>query len=337
MKRKSPQPPIVLVAGSSNTDLVLSCARLPRPGETLLGGEFRRFQGGKGANQAVAAARAGASVAFAGARGDDEFGTASADALRAEGIDTRFFVVKKDVSSGVALILLGGRSRENMIGVARSANDALAPADLRKAAGLFRKAGVVVCQLETPLETVHEAARMAHAAGVPFLLNPAPARALPAALLKLVHTLTPNEHEAALLTGKSRPEEAGKALVKKGCAQVVITLGARGALLVRPGESRLFPAPKVKPVDTVGAGDCFSGWLAAGLAQKLSVELALQRAMTAAAFSVTRPGAQSSMPRPGDLRLPKIGSEKVGSPRRGFPAIGQGGVANAAGIRNLAD
>jgi len=294
----------VLVVGSSNTDLVLACTRLPKPGETLLGGDFQRFQGGKGANQAVAAARAGAAVTFVGARGDDDFGSAACAAMQKEGIETASFLVKKGLSSGVALILLGGKSRENMIGVARSANDALDPSDIRKADKLFKNADIVVCQLETPLETVREAAEKAQALNIPFLLNPAPARPLPAALLKLVHTLTPNEHEAALLTGKNDPEEAGRALLKKGCQQVVITLGAKGALLVRAGETRRFVAPKVKPVDTVGAGDCFTGWLAAGIASGLSTETALQRAILAAAFSVTRAGAQASMPRLRDLALP---------------------------------
>jgi ribokinase len=302
MKAKFPRPAPVLVVGSSNTDLVLSCTRLPRPGETLLGGEFQSFRGGKGANQAVAAARAGGAVTFIGARGDDDFGAAAEAALRAEGIDTGAFLRKKGLSSGVALILVGGKSRENMIGVARSANDALTPADLRKAAKRFRQAAVVVCQLETPLPTVQEAARLARAGGIPFLLNPAPARPLPAALLRQVHTLIPNEHEAALLAGKDDPRQAGEALLKKGCAQVVVTLGARGALLVRPGECRRFPAPRVKPVDTVGAGDCFTGWLAAGLAENLPVEQAIERAIAAAAYSVTRPGAQSAMPRLRDLR-----------------------------------
>jgi len=294
----------VLVVGSSNTDLVLACTRLPKPGETLLGGDFQRFQGGKGANQAVAAARAGAAVTFVGARGDDDFGSAACAAMQKEGIETASFLVKQGLSSGVALILLGGKSRENMIGVARSANDALDPSDIRKADKLFKNADIVVCQLETPLETVREAAEKAQALNIPFLLNPAPARPLPAALLKLVHTLTPNEHEAALLTGKNDPEEAGRALLKKGCQQVVITLGAKGALLVRAGETRRFVAPKVKPVDTVGAGDCFTGWLAAGIASGLSTETALQRAILAAAFSVTRAGAQASMPRLRDLALP---------------------------------
>ena len=288
--------PRVVVVGSSNTDLVLACPHLPRPGETLLGGEFHRFQGGKGANQAVAAARAGAQVTFIGARGQDDFGRAAADSLRREKIDVRRFFECTDAPSGVALILLGGKSRENMIGVARSANDLLTPGHLKIARREIALAGVVVAQLETPLNTVLAAAEMALAAGVPFLLNPAPARPLPKKLLKLVHTLTPNEHEAALLTGESDRVKAGARLLKSGCKQVVITLGAKGALLVRAGETRHFPAPKVKPVDTVGAGDCFTGWLAAGMAEGLATSDAIERALRAASLSVTRPGAQDSMP-----------------------------------------
>lgn len=289
--------PRVLLLGSSNTDLVVSCDRLPSPGETLLGGEFRRFQGGKGANQAVAAARAGAQVVFVGARGGDDFGIAAAAALKRENIDLRYFSVRRDAASGVALILLGGRSRENIIAVARSANDAITPGDVRKAKPEFARSHVVVSQLEVPLAAVREAARLARAAGVPFLLNPAPARKLPRELLKQVHTLTPNEHEAALLTGETDPAAAGRALVKNGCCQVVITLGARGALLVNADGAMRFPAPKVRPVDTVGAGDCFTGWLAVGMAEGLPVQEAITRALKAASLSVTREGAQPSMPR----------------------------------------
>jgi ribokinase len=288
--------PRVVIVGSSNTDLILSCPRLPRPGETLLGGEFQRFHGGKGANQAVAAARAGARVTFIGARGDDDFGRAAAEALKREGIDIRHFRARKKVPSGIALILLGGDKKENMIAVARSANDALSPRDLAAAGPAFRRARVIVAQLEVPLETVLQAARLARRSRVPFLLNPAPARRLPAALLRWVHTLVPNEHEAALLTGEKRPERAGARLLRSGCGQVVITLGDQGALLVRPQGSRHFAAPKVKPRDTVGAGDCFTGWLATGMAEGLSIEKAIQRALRAASLSVTRPGAQSGMP-----------------------------------------
>ncbi len=291
-----PAPPRIVVVGSSNTDLVLAGSRLPKPGETLLGGEFQRFHGGKGANQAVAAARAGAHVTFIGARGEDDFGQAAAEALQREGIDTHYFRVRKKIPSGVALILLGREKGENMIVVARSANDTLSARDLASAGPMFRQAGVIVAQLEVPLATVLRAARLAHKARVPFLLNPAPARKLPATLLRLVHTLVPNEHEAALLTGEKRPERAGARLLQAGCAQIVITLGARGALLVRREGSQHFPAPKVKPRDTVGAGDCFTGWLATGMAEGLPIERTIQRALRAASLSVTRPGAQSGMP-----------------------------------------
>jgi ribokinase len=167
-------PAKVLVIGSSNTDLVLSCGRLPRPGETLLGGSFERFAGGKGANQAVAAARAGAPVIFIGARGGDDFGEAAHAALRKEKIDVRFFSAKKNLPSGVALILLGGKTRENMIAVARSANDAVTPADIRKASPAFASAGAVVCQLEIPLPAILEAARLAEKHRIPFCSTPRP-------------------------------------------------------------------------------------------------------------------------------------------------------------------
>lgn len=292
----SAMPPSVLVIGSSNADLVLSCDRLPKPGQTLLGGNFQRFQGGKGANQAVAAARAGAAVTFVGRRGEDDFGASASATLQREGIDVRHFLPTKKISSGVALILLGGKNRENMIAVARSANDLLSPADIARAGKKFAAAGAVICQLETPLPSVREAARLAAQHQIPFILNPAPARTLPAALLKLVHTLTPNEHEAFLLTGKNDPEEAGRALLKKGCRQVVLTLGAKGALLANREMIRRFPAPRVKPVDTVGAGDCFTGWLSVGIAERLPIDLAIQRALWAASLSVTRRGAQPGLP-----------------------------------------
>ena len=288
--------PKITVIGSSNTDLVLGCSRLPKPGETLAGGRLQRFQGGKGANQAVAASRAGAAVTFVGAHGGDDFGKAASAALRKEKINLRHFFRKPGIPSGVALILLGGAGRENMIVVAESANDSLRATDIRSAEAAFRQAGAVVCQLEIPLSAVGEAARLAHRNEVPFILNPAPAKALPAALLNLVHTLTPNESEAFLLTGKRNPLDAGQALLRKGCRQVVITLGPEGALLVDAGGSRHFPAPRVKPVDTVGAGDCFTGWLAVGIAEKLPVATSIQRALQAASLSVTRHGAQPGMP-----------------------------------------
>jgi ribokinase len=289
--------PRILLVGSSNTDLVIVCERLPVPGETLLGGRFQRSAGGKGANQAVAAARAGARVVFVGARGEDDFGAAAAAGLRRENIDIRYFKAHKDISSGIALILLGGKSRENLIAVARSANDLLSPETVRAVRPEFSRSDVIVAQLEIPLTAVKEAAMLASEERKPFLLNPAPARALPKSLFRLVHTLTPNEHEAAILTGEQSPERAGKKLLKAGCRHVVITLGAQGAMLVDGSGIHHFPAPKVKPVDTVGAGDCFTGWLASGIAEGLTMEQAVERAVRAAGISITRPGAQDAMPR----------------------------------------
>ena len=198
----------------------------------------------------VAAARAGAKVTFVGAHGRDDFGRAAKAGLKREGIDVRFFR-EVDAPSGVALILVGGKTRENLIAVARSANEHVSLTGVR-----FADYDAVVCQLEIPLAVVHAAARKARAAGIPFILNPAPARKLPAALLRLVHTLVPNEHE-----------------MMPGAQNTVITLGARGA---RVGRVRI-PAPKVKPVDTVGAGDCFTAWLAVGIAEGLSLEAAARR------------------------------------------------------------
>jgi ribokinase len=288
--------PRVAIIGSSNTDFVLVCDRLPQPGETLLGGEFQRHAGGKGANQAVAAARAGAKVTFIGARGDDEIGKSAAAALRREGIDLRHFTVRPGVPSGVALILLGGRSRENIIAVARSANDTLSLDDIQAAAASIEGAQAVVAQLETPLAATVAAAQLAARASIPFVLNPAPARTLPRSLLRLVHTLTPNEHEATLLTGEREPEAAALRLVALGCRQVIVTLGARGALLCHENGCAHFRAPKVKAIDTVGAGDCFTGWLALGVAAGYAVEDSIRRALAAASLSVTRPGAQAGMP-----------------------------------------
>lgn len=268
-KNAPPTRPRLLVIGSSNTDLVIQCDRLPNPGETQLGGEFARYAGGKGANQAVAAARAGARVTFVGAHGDDDFGRAAKAGLRREGIDVHYFR-ETTAPSGVALILVGGKSRENLIAVARSANEQVTLRGVN-----FSRYDAVVCQLEIPLPVVHEAARKAHSAGIPFILNPAPARQLPSSLLRLVHTLVPNEHE-----------------IQPGAQHTVITLGARGAQV---GKLRI-PAPRVKPVDTVGAGDCFTAWLAVGIAEGLSLEDAARRAVKAASIAVTRPGAQPGMP-----------------------------------------
>ena len=294
----------MVVVGSSNTDLVLACRELPRPGETVLGGEFARFAGGKGANQAVAAARAGAKVSFIGAHGEDDFGREAKRGLKIEKIDVRHFKSKPEYTSGVALIFLGGKSRENVIGVARSANDAVSEGDVRAAGVLFQRAKVVVAQLEIPLSTVEAAAEMALKNDAIFLLNPAPERKLPKSLLAKVGVLVPNQSEAEMLTGKSSSSEAARVLLSRGVAHVAITLGAAGVLLLDENGERIIKAPRVKPLDTTGAGDCFCGWLAAGLAENLGFDEAAKRAVRAASVAVTRKGAQAGMPQ----RLEIIGN-----------------------------
>jgi len=261
-----------------------------------LGGDFARYAGGKGANQAVAAARAGAKVAFVGLHGDDDFGRAARAGLRAEGIDVRHFRRCAEVPSGIALILFGGRSRENLIAVARSANDRLSATDVEEAASVFARSDAVLCQLEVPMAAVDAASKMAAHHGIPFILNPAPAGNLPARLLRRVHTLTPNETEAAELTGSNDPAKAARLLRARGCRQVLVTMGAGGAWVSSPDYEGQVRAPRVRPVDTVGAGDCFSAWLAVGIAEGLSIQHAVERATRAASLAVTRPGAQAAMP-----------------------------------------
>jgi ribokinase len=239
---------------------------LPRPGETVIGGEFQVHPGGKGANQAVAAARAGARVTFVTRIGSDPFGDAAMRRFRAEGIDTQFVTRSRAQPSGVALILVDRRG-ENLISVASGANGELSPRQVRAAADAIRSAHAVVAQLEVPLPAVAEAARLASGYGVPMLLNPAPARALPALLLAQLSFLTPNQGELAMLTGHTIrqpadiPHAAGQ-LLARGVLHVIVTRGAKGVCWCSRGRVRWFKAPKVRAVDTVGAGDCFSGALA---------------------------------------------------------------------------
>jgi ribokinase len=289
--------PRIVVVGSSNTDLVVSVERLPNPGETLLGGGFNQYAGGKGANQAVAAARAGARVAFVGRCGADDLGAKTCMGLHREGINLSYFMEDESRSSGVALIMIGGRERENLIVVAQSANDGVGRSDVMASSDTIRLAGAVVAQLEVPLEAVETAAELARETGIPFILNPAPARELPAGLMSKVDVLVPNRHEVSLLAGKDDIDEAAEELLKRGCREVVVTLGSEGVQIYNANGRIDVPAVKVTPVDTVGAGDCFTGWLAVGLAEGLSVEDSVKRAVKAAAISVTRIGAQPSMPK----------------------------------------
>jgi len=297
--------PSILVVGSSNTDMIIKVQRIPQPGETILGGEFALAAGGKGANQAVGAARAGGAVTFIARLGRDMFGDQALAGFVADGINVKHVVRDPAAPSGVALIFVA-RNGENSIAVASGANARLAPADLQRAQAAFRRAAVVVLQLETPLPTVTAAVKLAARAGARVILNPAPARPLPASLLRHVYLLTPNESEAQLLTGMAVHSEAAAAraadaLLARGVQNVILTLGARGAFVAGPQARGRVPGFKVRPVDTTGAGDVFNGALAVALAEGKPLLEAARFANAAAALSVTRLGAQTSVPTRGEI------------------------------------
>ena len=288
--------PDILVIGSSNTDMVVFCDRLPNPGETILGGQFQMFGGGKGANQAVAAARAGGKVSFLGAYGADTFGVAARDRLLKEGINVDYFQCVRDAPSGVALILVDGVTRENLIAVAKSANDAVDSAMVSDARAAFESASIVISQLEIRDGAIEAAARICHDLGKPLLLNPAPSRLLPKRIYESLHVIVVNEHEARDVTGKSDLKESVACLHKMGCKNVVVTLGSQGVMFSEGATLEFIEAQKVRAVDTTGAGDCFVGWLGVGIAEGFSLRVATERACKAASLKVTREGAQSGMP-----------------------------------------
>jgi ribokinase len=290
----------ILVVGSSNTDMVVNVPRLPRPGETILGGKFATAAGGKGANQAVGAARAGGDVTFVARVGDDAFGDQAVAGFARDNIRTDFVIRDRRFPSGVALIVVASAG-QNSIAVAPGANGRLSPADVKRAGRAFRAARVLLTQLETPLDTVVAAAALAARHRLPLILNPAPARPLPDALLRLVSILTPNESEAELLTGIKVTNDAAAAraadrLRARGVRTVVITLGCRGAFVCDNAGGRRVPGFKVKAVDTTAAGDIFNGALAVALAEGRKLTHAVRFANAAAALSVMRPGAQPSAP-----------------------------------------
>ena len=290
----------IVVVGSTNTDMVIKTERFPQPGETLLGGEFFLNPGGKGANQAVAAARLGGQVTFVAKVGDDLFGQQAREQFRKEGIVTDYLGTDPAKPSGVALITVDGKG-ENTIVVASGANGTLSTEDLARSQPALREAEVLLLQLEIPLPTVVEAARLGAEAGAKVILNPAPAASLPADLFPDLFLITPNRSEAEALTGVTiekigDAEAAARKLQEKGVANVVVTMGSEGAYLLQGEKGTHIPAQAVTPVDSTAAGDVFSGALAVGLAEGLGLEEAVRFAGQAAAISVTRLGAQASAP-----------------------------------------
>jgi ribokinase len=297
----------IVVIGSTNTDMVVKAERIPAPGETILGGRFLMNPGGKGANQAVAAARLGGDVAFVAKVGDDLFGREAKALFAKEGIRTEHLFTDPYEPSGVALIMVDAKG-ENCISVASGANGTLRPADLDAARGEIEQAGLVLMQLETPVETVLCAAQWAAAKGVPVVLNPAPACELPDALFGCLSMLTPNETEAELLTGvrvTDEPSAAAAAIVlcSKGVKRVVITMGSKGAFAYAEGRGSWVPAFKVKAVDTTAAGDVFNGALAVALTEGRTLMEAVLFASKAASVSVTRMGAQASAPYRNEIEI----------------------------------
>jgi len=281
-------------------DLVVKSPRIPVVGETILGEDFLMVPGGKGANQAVAAAKLGAEVCFIARLGDDLFGRQSLGNFLQEGVDTTYVVSTDEAPSGVALITVD-RAGNNVIVVAAGANQKLSPEDVGKARSAIASSGAVVAQLEVPLETIEFAGRLANESGVTFVLDPAPAQKLSAEFLKTVDVLTPNETEAQILTGVEVTDEdsaraAADCLLETGVRAVILTMGAKGFLLATSDETEFVSAVRVEAVDATAAGDAFTGSLAVKLAEGETLRDAAVFANYVAALSVTRMGAQSSMP-----------------------------------------
>jgi ribokinase len=295
MKKKK-----IVVVGGTNTDMVVKAPRFPVPGESIVGENFFMNAGGKGANQAVAAARLGGEVTFIAKTGNDIFGKQALELFKNECINCSYLFVDETTPSGVALITLDAKG-ENCIVVALGANNNLTADEVLSARAEFESADVVLVQLEIPIDTVVKTAEACFLLGKKVVLNPAPACALPPELIKCLYLITPNETEAEILTGvvvtdTTSATKAAIELQKMGVQHVIITMGSQGAFLYSEGEGQLIPTLKVDAVDTTAAGDTFNGALAVAIAQGKSLTEAVAFGNQAAAISVTRLGAQTSVP-----------------------------------------
>lgn len=285
----------ILVVGSINMDLVVRVPHAPFPGETVLGGDFQTFPGGKGANQAVAAARMGGEVTLVVRVGNDDFGNTLIQVLVQDKVKTTYVIKDTDAKSGIAMIAVADDG-ENLIVVASGANKRVSIEDVQKASDIMRDTDLLLMQLECPLEVVSMAAELAHAHQVPVVLNPAPAQPLPKSLFTLVDVLTPNEKELAMLTGEDDLERGIQTLRDWGVKNVVVTLGAKGARLVNETTDQYLPAFEVSAVDTTAAGDAFNGALAVALAEGKPLIEAVRYGTAAGALAAMKIGAQPSLP-----------------------------------------
>jgi len=290
----------ITVIGSLNMDLVVRTPRIPKPGETIIGTDFHTIPGGKGANQAVAAAKLGAQVSMVGRVGEDDFGRALLNNLTSVNINSDFVKRDQGAATGIALITVED-SGENNIVLATGANMKLTIEDLDDAEEAIAQADIVLFQLESPLATVEAGLKLAKKRGVTTLLNPAPAQALPDGLLRHVDILVPNETETGLLTGlpvetPTQIEEAAEQLRRIGVGTVILTLGERGAFLCSAKGNEMFPAYQVEPVDTTAAGDAFVAGFAVALAEKKNLKAAIPWGNAAGALAATKLGAQTSLP-----------------------------------------
>lgn len=285
----------ILVVGSVNMDLVVRVPHSPKPGETVLGGDFETFPGGKGANQAVAAARMGGEVTMVGRVGNDNFGDTLIQGMVDNNIKTTYVIKDSDEPTGIAMIAVAADG-ENLIVVASGANFKVSVADVTNARDIMRDTDLLLLQLECPMEAVAAAVELANAYDVPVVLNPAPAQPLSQVLLSNVNVLTPNEEELLMLTGEKEISKAISKVLDWGVKNLVITLGANGARVVSEGMDKHIPAHEITAVDTTAAGDAFNGALAVALAEGKPLLEAVNYGMAAGALAATRRGAQPSLP-----------------------------------------